>query len=215
MSPAVVAGLALLVLYWAWIGLFFARVRPSIMAAVGRRLQVDVEESAGLLDAGTYDVRGDDAPLRKTGVVLLADFVVLMVGTVGVAALLFVPAFIVADSGALLPLESKLTGRAATLATLAGATTLDASGSARLDVDAANGGRAALRDCVAGVDGYTARNGYLHGRSATFALASGERRRVAVELEAMRPVPGDHPLRIKLECANERLAVAQAVVRVR
>jgi len=100
MSPSVVAGVVLLVLFWAWIGVFFARVRPSIMNAVGRRLRVKVEESTSFVDAGTYGVKGDRASLPKTGVVLLADFAVLFLGTVGVAALLFVPAFLVAESGA-------------------------------------------------------------------------------------------------------------------
>ena len=31
MTPAVVLGIALLVLYWAWIFVFFGRVRPKIM----------------------------------------------------------------------------------------------------------------------------------------------------------------------------------------
>ena len=66
----------------------------------------------------------------------------------------------------------------------------------------------------AAVDGYKASNGYLHGSSATFALAAGERRRVALALSATRPPPGDHPFRIKLECALERLAVGEAILRV-
>jgi hypothetical protein len=215
MSPAVLLGIVLLALYWAWIGFFFARVRPRIMDAVGRRLRVKVAESTDVLDAGTYSVEGDDAPLRKTGVVLVADLVVLLLGTVGVAALLFIPAFLIADSGALLPLEARWTGRGATLNVAVGAAMESSIGKATLGVRAENVGSEALRECVAGVDGYTARNGYLHGSSLRFELKPGQRRTVPVGLEATRPPPGEHRFRLKLECANERLAVADAVVTVR
>ena len=215
MSPAVLLGIVLLALYWAWIGVFFARVRPGIMAAVGRRLRVKVAESTDVLDAGTYGIKGDDAPLRKTGVVLVADLVVLLLGTVGVAALLFIPAFLVADSGALLPFEARLTGRGATLNMARGAAMDSSIGKATLQVRAENVGRETLRECVAGVDGYTARNGYLHGSSPRFELAPAQRRTVPLAVEALRPSPGEHRFRLKLECANERLAVAEVLLRVR
>jgi hypothetical protein len=215
MSLSVVAGILLLLLYWAWIGVFFARVRPGIMNALGRRLRVRVAESTSIVDAGTYGVDAPDAPLRKTGAVLAADFVVLLVGTVGVAALLFVPAFLVAESGALLPPEGKLTGRSATLSVASSATMPSSSGVARIALDASNVGREALRDCRAGVDGYTARNGYLNGSSPRFDLAPGARHAVAIELSATRPPAGAHRFRVKLECANERLAVADAALDVR
>ena len=215
MSPSVVAGVVLLVLFWAWIGVFFARVRPSIMNAVGRRLRVKVEESTSFVDAGTYGVKGDRASLPKTGVVLLADFAVLFLGTVGVAALLFVPAFLVAESGTLLPLESRLTGRGAALRVFDVVAMSPAAGRATLALDVENMGRETLVACIGGVDGYTARNGYLHGSSPRFDLAVGERRPVLVDLEATKPPAGERTFRLKLECANERLAVADAVLRVR
>lgn len=208
-------GIALLVAYWVWLWGFFAHLRPRVMAALGRRLGVRVRESTDVLDAGTWDVKGDDVPLRKTGAVLAADLVVLLLGTVGVAALVFIPAFLVAESGALLPLEGKLTGRLATLAVPAPATMPRSPATARLVIDAGNDGREALRDCVVGVDGYTARNGYLNGRSARFDLAPGARRRIEVELSATRPPTGQHRFRLELECANERLAVVESVLEVR
>jgi hypothetical protein len=70
MSLSVAAGILLLLLYWAWIGVFFARVRPGIMNALGRRLRVEVAESTSIVDAGTYGVDAPDAPLRQTGAVL-------------------------------------------------------------------------------------------------------------------------------------------------
>ena len=215
MSPAVVLGIALLVLYWAWIGVFFARVRPWVMERVGRRLRVKVAESAELLDAGTYDVEGDDRPLGKSAAVVTADFVVLLLGTVGAAALLFVPAFVIAERGLLLPLEAAITGRGATLRVVDAGGMAAGTGKARFVVAAESTGDAALAGCRVGVDGYTARNGYLHGTSATFDLARGAPRTVELELEAMRPLPGEHRFRLELECANERFAVAEATLAVR
>lgn len=215
MSLSVVAGIVLLVLFWAWIGVFFARVRPRIMNALGRRLRVKVEESTAFVDAGTYGIKGDTASLPKTGVVLLADFSVLFLGTVGVAALLFIPAFLVAESGSLLPLEARLTGRGAALRVLDVVAMSPASSRATLALDVHNTGRETLVGCAGSVDGYTARNGYLHGSSARFDLAVGERRPVLLVLEATDPPAGERGFRLKLECANERLAVADAVLRVR
>jgi hypothetical protein len=215
MSPAVVLGVALLVLYWAWIGLFFGRVRPRIMDALGRRLDVRVRESTDVLDAGTYDTRSDRAPLRKKGAIYAVDLVVLLLGTVGVAALLFVPAFLVADSGALLPIEAKLTGRGAELRVVDAAEMKADGGKASLALDVRNTGRDALVGCVGGVDGYTSRNGYLHGATARFDLAAGERRPVALALDATRPPLGERAFRVKLECASERIAVADAKLVVR
>ena len=76
MSLAVVLGIALLVLYWAWIGVFFGRVRPRIMEALGRRLGVSVRESTNVLTAGTYEARGERTPLRKSGAIYAVDLVV-------------------------------------------------------------------------------------------------------------------------------------------
>lgn len=215
MSPAVVLGVALLVLYWAWIGVFFARVRPRIMEALGRRLAVRVRESTDPLDAGTYDTRSDRAPLRKKGAIYLADLAVLLLGTVGAAALLFVPVFVVADRGMLLPLESALTGRGATIEIAAPVEMMRSSGEATLAARVTPSGREALVACALAVDGYSARNGYLHGRSAPFDLPPTDQRKAVLPLSAMSPPAGEHRFRIKLECANERIAVADGVLVVR
>jgi len=215
MTPAAVLGVVLLAIYWAWIALFFARVRPWLMARLGSRLDVRVRESLNLLDAGTWDASGRGATLPKSGVVMAADLAILLVGVVGVAALIFIPAFLVADSGALLPLEARLAGRGAELRVSGTVEMTSAHPVAPLAVEVANRGREPLRDCYAMVDGHSAQNGYLHGRSARFDLAVGERIRVPLALEAMRPPQGSHAFRLKIECANERLAVARATLRVR
>jgi hypothetical protein len=215
MSPAVVLGLVLLAIYWAWIAVFFARVRPWIMKRVGGRLGVKVEESTDVLDAGTYGVKGRDPSIPKTGAVLLADIVVLLAGVVGVAALIFVPAFIVAESGALLPVEASLTGRGAALRVFDDVAMSASETRAMLALDVRNMGREPLRGCIGGVDGYSARNGYLHGATDRFDLAVGERRPVMLALDAARPPRGEHRFRLKLECGNERLAVTEALLVVR
>lgn len=215
MTPAVVLGVVLLAIYWAWIALFFARVRPWLMARLGSRLDVRVRESLNPLDAGTWGASGRGASLPKSGIVMAADLAILLVGVVGVAALLFIPAFLVADSGALLPLKARLTGRGAELRVSGTAEMTSAHPVAPLPVEVANSGVEPLRDCYAMVDGYSAQNGYLHGRSARFDLAVGGRIRVPLALEAMRPSAGSYDFRLKLECANERLATAGATLRVR
>lgn len=209
-GPGAWLGLALLAAYGAWLWAFFSRVRPRAMAALGRRLAVDVRESTDPLDAGTYDIEGGGATLPKSGAVYAADLALLLLGTVGVAALVFVPAFLVADSGALLGLEGRLTGRGVAMSAPEPAAMT--SGKATLAVEVAHVGREALRACRALTDGYTSRNGYLHGSSAWFDLAPGERRSVTVPLDAVRPPAGEHRFRVKVECANERLAVAEATL---
>lgn len=215
MTPAVVLGIALLAIYWAWIALFFHRVRPWLSARIGSALGVRVRESKDVLDAGTWDASGKGATLPKSGLVMAADFAILLVGTVGVAALIFVPAFLVGESGALLPIEARLTGRGATLRAFDAGEMASTERRARIALDVHNTGRDALRDCYGLVDGYRASNGYLHGRTERFDLGAGERKALWIELEAMRPPPGTHAFRLKLECANERLAVAEAVLKVR
>jgi hypothetical protein len=55
----------------------------------------------------------------------------------------------------------------------------------------------------------------MTGQSPSFDLAVGARVAAVVTLEAMRPPRGEHEVRIKVECDNERLAVQSVRVRVR
>lgn len=214
LTPGAWLGIALFAAYAIWLWAFFTHVRPRVMGGLGRRLRVRVAESHDALDAGTWST-DDDAPIRKTGTVLAADLLVLLLGTVGVAALVFVPAFIVADSGALLALEGRMTGRRVTLRAAGPATMQAAVAKATLGIEAVNEGSTALRQCRAAVDGYTARNGYLTGASPWFDLDAGARRSVTIALDSIRPPAGEHSLRVKVECSNERLAVADAAIVVR
>ena len=214
MTPGAWLGISIFAGYALWLFAFFTYVRPRAMRAISRRLRTKVVESTDLLDAGTWSTE-DDAPLAKTGVVIGADFVLVLLGTVGVAALVFIPAFIVGESGVLLPLESRMTGRGVTLRLHPPNAMPADNPRATLSVEVDNGGRVDLRKCRALVDGYSARNGYLHGASPWFDVAAGARVAAIVKLEAVRPPPGDHDVRIKVECDNERLAVETVKLAVR
>ncbi|MCC6195012.1 MAG: hypothetical protein IT518_11140 [Burkholderiales bacterium] len=212
LTPGAWLGIALFAAYAIWLWAFFTHLRPRLARALGRRLNVRVRESHDVVDAGTWDT-DDEAPIRKTVAVLAVDLAVLLLGTVGVATLVFVPAFIVAESGVLLALEGRMTGRQVTLRA-AGPATMQ-GGKASLVVEVANEGRGALAQCRATVEGYSARNGYLTGASPWFDLGAASRRSVTLVLDARRPPAGEHTIRVKVECANERLAVGDALVVVR
>jgi len=214
LTPGAWLGIALFAGYALWLYVFFTYVRPRAMRAIARRLATNVVESTDFEDAGTWRT-DDDAPLAKTGAVLAVDLALLLVGTVGVAALVFIPAFIVGESGVLLPLESSITGRALTLTIRTPNAMAQEDARVALAIEVDNGGRTDLRACRALVDGYSASNGYLHGASPWFDLAAGARLAALVRLEATRPPRGDHVVRIKVECANERLAVGNVTVTVR
>lgn len=214
LGPAVWFGLALLVGYWIWLWAFFRYVRPRIMEAAARRLGVKVEESLRILDSGTYDTTGE-AALAKRGAIWGIDLVVLLAGTVGVAALVFIPAFVVGESGALLSIESAITGRGATIAPLPRAEMPLAARRASIAIGVRNSGNEPLAQCRLAVASYTSANGYLTGRTAWFALAVGEARDIAFALDASKPPAGEHRYPVKLECDNERLAVADGVLVVR
>ena len=214
LTPGAWLGIALFAGYGLWLWAFFTHVRPRAMRAIARRLGTNVVESTDFEDAGTWRT-DDDAPIAKTGAVLAVDLALALIGTVGVAALVFVPAFIVAESGVLLPLESSMTGRAVALTIRTPNAIAQEDARVALAIEVDNGGRTDLRACRALVDGYSARDGYLHGASPWFDLAAGARLAARVRLEATRPPRGDHDVRIKVECANERLAVGNVTVTVR
>jgi hypothetical protein len=177
------------------------------MRTVAGRLRTNVVESTDVLDAGTWST-DDEAPLAKTGAVFGADFVLLLLGTVGVAALVFIPAFIVAESGVLLPLESRMTGRGVTLRLQAPNAMPADNPKVSLAIEVDNGGRADLRACRALVDGYSARNGYLHGASPWFDLAAGRARRRRREARghatAARRARGAHQGRVRQRAPGGR-----------
>jgi len=206
--PAIALGLALLVMYWAWLWAFFARIRPRFMDALGRRLGVKVAESTGFIDAGTYNVETEDVPIRKHGAVWGADAVITVLGTVGVAAALFVPAFLVAESGALLPIEAKLTGRGARLDVPAEAAWPRDARSIVVRIDVRNTGREPLERCQVRTADYRASDGYLRGTTAYVDLPTSAARSLALPLEASRPLASRTPVRLRLDCADERHATA-------
>ena len=211
-TPLTVAGIALIAGYWVWLWAFFTHVRPKVMTRVGRRLQVKVRESHAILDAGTYEIEDEHAPLKKHGTVVLADFLLTITGTVGVAALVFIPAFLVAESGVLLPLEGSITGRRAAMR--APASVAMQGSSADVPIEIENTGRLALSRCMLATSGYSARSGYVHGRSPAFDLAPGATRTQKLELSAAKRVPGAHAIRVELECDAQRLAATSVALNV-
>ena len=213
LGPLTVAGLLLVVGYWVWLWAFFARVRPSIMARLGRRLRVRVRESSGVLDGGTYAIEDGDAPIGKHGTVVLADFALTFAGTVGVAALVFIPASVVGESGVLLPLEGSITGRRASIR--APASVAMQALHADVPIDIENTGRLPLSRCAVETSGYSAGSGYVHGRSASFDVRAGQVRSVVLPLSAARPAPGTHAIRVELECEARRIAASSIAVDVR
>lgn len=215
LKPAVWLGVALLVAYWAWLYLFFARVRPWLMRRLAQRLAVDVAESHEILDAGTYNITGRRAPARKHAAVWLADAALTGAGTVGMAALLFVPAFLVAESGALLPLEAQLTGRGATLEVPRDVEWKLGAHAASASAIAANTGAVALAPCEVRTAEYNARHGYINGKSRSFDLAPGASQRVELPLSAIRPPSAGLSIPLRLDCANERYGAARLRIVVR
>jgi hypothetical protein len=213
-SPLTFVGIGLLAAYGFWLWAFFTHARPRIMLRIGRALDVRVRESLDALDAGTYDTRDDDAPLAKRGAVMFADIVVLLAGTVGTAALVFIPAFLIAEGGVLLALEGTVTGRRAVLDVPASSMTLAVP---RVDasVRVRNDGRLPLQSCALVTSGYGARTGYVNGRSDYFDIGPGDARAVRVPLTSQRPVRGEHRIPLLLECENRRVAVAEVVLDVR
>jgi hypothetical protein len=213
-GPIELIGIAILAGYGVWMVVFFGSVRPLLMAAIGRRMRVEVEEEVGGLASGTYDVVGKGAPVAKVGAVWLADAGILLLGTVGMAALVFVPTFLAAESGVTDPLYRALTGRRVTFAAPALVPLRAARPSTTTVIAVRNGGGAVERQCQVSVADYHARNGYLNGRTALFDLPPGAERGVESSLDVSRPIIGAHAFRWKLECANRRLMVQDATLQV-
>jgi hypothetical protein len=102
-------GIVVVLMMIAWQVLFFQVVRPRIMARIGQWLTVGVHESQDAWDAGLFDAE-EGAPLRKTFGVAVLDFVVIMVGVVGVIAAVAVPLFLLTESGLPYRWEGRLLG---------------------------------------------------------------------------------------------------------
>ena len=95
-----IVGIIVVLCLISWQFVFFQFVRPRIMRRIGRRLSVEVQESEseGPWDAGVYNAE-ESAPLGRTAAVAIADFLVTVLGTVGVFAAAGIPLFLLADSG--------------------------------------------------------------------------------------------------------------------
>lgn len=205
------AGIVIVLALIAWQVVFFQFVRPRIMARIGRRLNVGVQESVGAWDAGVYDAQ-EGAPLRKGLSVIVADFIVIMVGVPGVLGGAAIALFLLAESGLPSRWEGQLTGTSILIGEIVVPPMIDRKSSARVTVR--NDSRVTMPACRLDLTGYTARNGYLNGASNYFDLAPATSETVDLKLEVMKPVPGMHRFRINLECGERLKDSATATVDV-
>ncbi len=194
-----IAGALVVLVYIVWLVAFFQFFRARLMNYFARQMNVRVEESLDVLDAGTYNTVGDTS-IVKSGAVQLVDILVLLIGTVGVCALISIPAFLFGESGAPYRWESILLGTQASIITLQ-IEPLRAD-KARVVATIANQGNASASQCQVRTSEYSARNGYMNGSSALFDLARGETRVIEFTLDAVNPPRGEHALNFALECQN-------------
>lgn len=182
-----------------WQFVFFQVVRPKIMSRVGRWLAADVRESTGAWDAGLYDTEGPSTP-GKTTAVAVADFLVTVLGTVGVFAAFGIPAFLLAEAGLPNRWEGIVTGTSIRIADADVPAMVEREVNARITLR--NDSRIAMAQCVVQVEGYRAQNGYLRGRSRAVRVEPGATLEVPMTLGVQSRVSGTHSFRMGLECAN-------------
>jgi hypothetical protein len=195
------AGIVVVLAYLFWLFLFFQYFRGWIMGLAGQALGERVSESSGALDGGTYSTAGGS--IVKAMLVALIDLVVILCGTVGVAALVFIPAFLVAESGLPYRLESALTGTAAHIeAAVFPAMTAENLYYSDGVVRVVSGAEETVAGCRVRVADYRADNGYLSGTSSYFDLRPNETREVSVQLSAISPPPGTITFQLRLECGE-------------
>lgn len=194
-----IAGIIFVLLFIAWMILFFQVVRPRLMEWVGKRYNVRVRESTGALDAGTYEVVGN-APLVKHGAIVLIDFVVLLLGTVGACALCSIPAFLIGESGLPYRLESQLFGQGVSVVSAQIPPLRD--GESKGIVIIQNDSDKPMEDCRVSVADYQASNGYLTGATDYFDFSPKELRYQPITLSAVNPIPGTYNIRLSVECSN-------------
>lgn len=206
-----IVGIIVVLALVAWPIVFFQVVRPRIMARIGRRLNVDVHESLGGWDAGVFNTE-DGAPLRKTAAVVVADFVVILAGLVGVIATVTIPLFLLVESGLPFRWEGQITGTAVRIGDIAVPPMNDRNTTARVTVR--NEARETMRACRLDIGGYTARNGYLNGASSFFDLEPAAVETVDLALGVQRRIPGTHTFRINLECGMRLKDSVAATVEV-
>lgn len=190
-------GIVIVLVLLSWPIVFFQVVRPRLMARIGRWLQVGVHESTDAWDAGLYDAQ-DGAPLRKTLAVTVADFVVTVLGVVGVMTAVSIPLFLFVETGLPYRWEGQINGTAVRIAGIVVPPMTDDETTARVTVHSE--ARAGMKACRLDVAGYTARNGYLNGASHFFDLEPAASATIDLKLDVQRRIPGTHSIRVNLEC---------------
>jgi hypothetical protein len=194
-----IAILIALAVYAVWLLVFFQFVRPQVMDAFAKRMGIQVRESFDVLGENMYETVGKTS-LAKAGLVQVLDLVTILVGTVGVLALLSIPGFLLVESGAPYRWESLLTKTAVSMTSAQIPPMSDDKSAAVITVQ--NESDAAMQSCQISVDNYTASNGYLTGQSTYFDLAARELQSVDLDLSALNPAPGSYDFVLRLECNN-------------
>lgn len=194
-----IAGIAVVFSFFVWMILFFQIVRPRVMAWVGERFNVQVRESTGALDAGSYEVV-DKAPLAKHGAIALIDLAVLLLGTVGICALISIPAFLIGDSGLPYRLEGILLGQRVSISGAQIPPLRDGKSGGIIVV--VNESENPVEDCRVSVADYQASNGYLTGATGYFDLSPRETRTETISLAAVSAARRSYEIRLSLECGN-------------
>lgn len=206
-----IAGIGVVLLFFIWMILFFQIVRPRLMEWVGNKLDVRVRESAQSLDSGTYEVVGT-APLAKHGAIVLIDFIVLLVGTVGFCALISIPAFLIGESGLPYRLEGILLKQGVTIVSSQIPPLQDDASKGIVMVQ--NESDSSMSACRVSVADYQASNGYLTGATQFFDMTPQELRYEPITLSAINARPGTYEIRLSLECGNRLKEKVRAEITV-
>lgn len=206
-----IAGIIVVVLLIVWLILFFQIVRPRLMEWIGERLNVSVRESIEPSDSGTYEVVGK-VPLAKHGAIVLIDFLVLIIGTVGICALCSIPAFLIGESGLPYRLEGMLLNQGVSIVSSQIPPLQNDASKGIVMVQNESGNP--MTGCRVSVADYQASNGYLTGATQYFDMAPQELRYEPITLSAINARPGTYEIRLSLECGNRLKEKVRAQVDV-
>lgn len=205
-------GIALLIVYIVWLFAFFQFVRPRIMNGIGARMNVGVQESLDPLDAGTYNTVGK-VSLGKSAAVQLLDVALLLFGTVGACAILSIPSFLIAESGAPYRWEGALLGTQASIVAVQIEPMQNDMTNVAVTIE--NEGNTPAAQCQLRTADYSAGNGYMNGSSALFDVSGHASQEVKFTLSALNAKPGEYTVNLSLECQNrlkDRVAAHVQVV---
>jgi hypothetical protein len=214
-GPVEIIGAILFLGYIAWLVGFFSIIRPRLMQAIGRRLGVRVAESTNLEDSGSFIAVGKKATGTTKLLISTLDMGILLLATIGVCGVAGTSVFFLDERGVLADLHANLTGYRIVLDIPAQLSMSRSEQQLRLNLSVRNIGEHPVTGCVVGTADYSARNGYVSGRTTSFDLAVGAQQAMQLELSARNPTVGTFPLRIEIECQGRTLRITQTTLTIR